>query len=734
VAREASTVLSVRHLRTEFATPGGRLRAVDDVSFDLRQSETLAIVGESGSGKSTVALSLLRLIPPAIAISTGQVEYKGEPIFQLSERRMRSLRGTQISLIPQDPASALNPLMTIGAQIAEMLRLHLRMDKRAARRRTIEILERVGIAGASARYSHYPHEFSGGMQQRVLIAMALSCDPGLVLADEITSGLDVTVQAQVLRLIGSVTQGQALSTILITHDLGVVAEIADTVAVMYAGQIVEKAAVDQLFSSPMMPYTWGLLAAVPRVDASRAVRIAPIEGSPPDLSRDLHGCRFAARCPYRRDICVQQDPPLALAESSAGTPHLVRCWGVHAGAQGGWLRPIIGTEQTAPPTGHGRLSQEAAGVAYWRATVDRRSGSTASSKPRPIHRDPDYLHKAHEPNLVEARDVVVTLESSDKAGVFGTGRSFAAVDRVSLFVQRGETLGLVGESGCGKSTLLRALLRLRPISSGEIRFDGIALTELRGERLRAMRRRMQLIFQDPYSSLDPTMTVGEIVREPLDVHRVGTPDERRQRVGQMLMAVGLSPDLRTRFPHEFSGGQRQRVGIARALILEPDFVVADEPVAALDVSVQAQVINLLQELKATLGATYIVVAHDLALVRHICDRVAVMYLGRIVELADREAIFNTPLHPYTQALLSAIPIPDPRAKRRSDRVILEGEIPSPLARPSGCTFHTRCALYKKLGKPEVCVEVEPDAAEVASGHTAACHFAVQEGRNSALTR
>ena len=520
-------------------------------------------------------------------------------------------------MIFQEPMTSLNPVLTVGRQLTEPVEIHLGMTPAQSRARAIELLTLVGVSDAERRLRQYPHQFSGGMRQRMMIAMALSCNPALVLADEPTTALDVTIQAQILELMKGLSRRLGAAMLMITHNLGVVARYADRVNVMYAGKIVERATARELYANPRHPYTLGLLHSVPRLDEPRRAKLDPIPGQPPDLSRLPGGCSFAPRCPYVIERCRADVPPLDLV----GAEHLSRVLGGERARQGG-----------------SRVSDEL---------------------------------------ILEVRDLVKHFEVG--GGLFGGPPGLVkAVDGVSFAIRRGETLGLVGESGCGKTTTGRCILQLERPTSGQIIFEGVDLTKLGQVELRAVRRRVQVIFQDPYSSLNPRMTVGQIIAEPLGVHGI-VPERRARevRMQSLLERCGLLPAMALRYPHELSGGQRQRVGIARALAMEPSLIVCDEPVSALDVSIQAQIINLLEELQADFGLTYLFVAHDLSVVRHISDRVAVMYLGKIVEITDRKSLYDNPLHPYTQALLSAVPIPDPAVEAGRERTVLGGRCRAP---------------------------------------------------------
>ncbi len=672
-------ILDIRNLYTQFDTREGIVHAVNGVSLSVRENEVLALVGESGSGKSVTMLSVMRLIPsPPGRILRGEVFFEGRDLLKLSKPDMRQIRGQEIAMIFQDPMSSLNPVLSVGRQIIEALVLHLGMDAARARRRAIELLDRVGIPEAHLRVDHYPFQFSGGMRQRVMIAMALSCNPRLLIADEPTTALDVTIQAQIVELVRQLQREFGMAVIWITHDLGLVATLADRVAVMYAGRIVERGPVEDIYARRRHPYTIGLLESIPRLDEAVPVKLQEIRGSPPDLVGELTGCAFAPRCEFADQTCRETDPPLGITDVPALE---TACW--H------WDKTDARSMELPGPTG-----------------IAARSGRGAG---RAAENGADYLVRISD----------LTMHFPIRKGILQRiASTVRAVDGVNLSIGRGETLGLVGESGCGKTTLGRSLIRLYEPTSGRILFDGKDLLKLSAEAMQRLRRRMQLIFQDPYSSMNPGMKVWRIIGEPMQVHGIGDASRIRNRAAALLEKVGLSANHLDRYPHEFSGGQRQRIVIARALALNPDFVICDEPVSSLDVSVQAQIINLLEELQADLGLTYLFIAHDLAVVRHISDRVAVMYLGKIVELADHESIYTQPLHPYTQALLSAVPMPDPVTERSRTGVVLEGDLPSPSAPPPGCRFHTRCPIAEQ-GR---CDLIEPEFREARPGHWVACHL------------
>ena len=675
---DPGVVLQVQDLHVHFVTSRGVVRAVEGISYTVKRGEIVAIVGESGCGKSVSALAIMRLLAkPAGRVVGGSILLEGRNLLTLSDEEMRQVRGRDISMIFQEPMSSLNPVLTIGLQIKEPLLIHLKMSEAEAQERALELLRLVGITDGERRLEQYPHQLSGGMRQRIMIAIGLACNPKLIIADEPTTALDVTIQAQILELMKDLCRRLGIALIIITHNLGVVARYADRVNVMYAARIVEQGTADDVFLRPTHPYTLGLMRSVPRLDLPRGTRLETIEGLPPDLVSPPTGCRFAARCPFRIEICAQ-DPPLY--ETLPG--HLSACH---------------------------RASEIASG-----ALVGERRVSAQAISPDATNR------RAGEPLLVvENLRKHFTVKAAGAGFLSSKTAVIRAVEDVSFSIDAGETLGLVGESGCGKTTVGRVILKLDDATAGTIRFAGADITHQSTRELRDLRRKIQVIFQDPYSSLNPRMTVGEIIGEPLSVYRL-VPGRKAQneRVAELLSQVGLVPYMAERYPHELSGGQRQRVGIARALALEPTFIVCDEPVSALDVSIQGQIINLLEDLQQRLSLTYLFIAHDLAVVRHISDRVAVMYLGHIAELADRDELYANPAHPYTRALLDAAPIPDPLVERARAPRTLTGEIPSPLTPPSGCVFHTRCPIAE-----EVCRREVPQVRELRPGHLVACHKA-----------
>jgi peptide/nickel transport system ATP-binding protein len=669
-----SPLLEVEGLDVTFRTRDGDVQAVRDLTLRLGQGETLGIVGESGSGKSTVALAILGLLAKN-AIVTGSVRSAGRELLGLRERDLARVRGSVIAYVPQDPLSSLNPAFTVGWQVAETLWTRHEMGKDAAQRRAVELLDAVGIPRAAEQARRFPHEFSGGMRQRVVIAIAMANDPDVIIADEPTTALDVTIQAQVLETLRAAREQTGASMILITHDLGVVAGMADRVMVMYAGKAVETGPVDEIFFRSRMPYTLGLLGSLPRLDVDSSARLRPIPGAPPSLIRLPPGCPFVPRCPVAISRCGEEEPGLRVVAPE----HRSACHRSRELAPG---EPLFAAgDQTSPPS---------AGLAV-AANSEPVIGVTELVKHYPITSGRLLRRRVGEAH---------------------------AVCGVSLELRERETLGLVGESGCGKSTTARTILQLLPVTTGSVMFEGQELTALNRRKLRPLRQHVQVVFQDPFASLDPRMPVGEIVAEPLHVHERWDRRTGPDRVAELFRLVGLNPEHRNRYPHEFSGGQRQRVGIARALALEPKVLVLDEPVSALDVSIQADVVNLLEDLQDRLGLSYLFIAHDLSVIRHISDRVAVMYLGKIVETGTRSQVYDTPSHPYTQALLSAVPVPDPEVERRRRRILLTGDVPSAASPPSGCRFRTRCWKAQ-----DICAAEEPALIDRGQGHPAACHFA-----------
>ena len=682
-----AAVLSAAGLSVTFPTDDGDVRAVRGLSFTLGRGETIGVVGESGSGKSTVALAMLGLLPRSARVN-GSVKCQGKELIGLPEKDLAKIRSSTIAYIPQDPLTSLNPAFTVGRQVAETIWTRGHVDKEEAHKKAIELLELVGIPNATRRVDDFPHEFSGGQRQRIVIAIAMANDPDVMIADEPTTALDVTIQAQVLDALRAARDRTGASLMIITHDLGVVAGMADRVMVMYAGKAVEAATADIVFHESKMPYTLGLLGSLPRMDTTAHEPLRPIPGSPPSLINLPDACPFAPRCPAVIPRCLEEEPALNLVEPG----HDAAC--IRATSL-----PNGGVDLFLPTW----TDTESAGVKQETLSVETMDGEG---------------HAKTGATLVSVQDIVKHFPVRAGTFVRRTVAQAHAVCDVSFDLAERETLGLVGESGSGKSTTARVVLQLLPATSGSVKFEGTELIGKSRKEMRPFRREMQVVFQDPFASLDPRMPVGEIVGEPLKVHGRWDHTKGPKRVAELFEMVGLNPEHRNRYPHEFSGGQRQRIGVARALALGPKVLILDEPVSALDVSIQAGVVNLLEELQDRLDLAYLFIAHDLSVVRHISDRVAVMYLGRIVEIGTVEQVYDSPSHPYTQALLSAVPVPDPKIERERRRILLTGEVPNAVMPPSGCRFRTRCWKAQ-----DICATENPELTERGQGHPVACHFA-----------
>ena len=701
-------LLQVRGLAVTFPSENGRVHAVRGVDLDVRRGEVLALVGESGSGKSVTSTAVMGLLDETASVS-GSVRLHGTELLGRSDSYMSQLRGSQIAMVFQDPLSALTPVYTVGQQIIEALKIHRRgIGDKDARKRAVELLDLVGIPNPEVRINAYPHEFSGGMRQRAVIAIAIANDPNLIIADEPTTALDVTIQAQILDVLRTAQKETGAGVIMITHDLGVVAGMADRVAVMYAGRIVEAGDVDDIFYRSRMPYTIGLLGSLPRLDAKKDSALATLEGNPPSLLDLPAGCPFAPRCPMAVEECLAGEPdllPVRDVADDAGPANADDTANAVAGP------PAAGAQYSAC-----RRMKE----------IERENLDYTDIFPVPTLKTPDSLTLPHSERteVVRATDLVKEFPLMKGAVFKRRVGTVHAVDGISFDVREGETLAIVGESGCGKTTTLMEVLGLQAPQQGRIVVLGKDTASMGRADRRAVRRDLQIVFQDPMASLDPRQPIFDIIAEPLRANGWRRADIA-PRVDELMELVGLEPSHANRYPRNFSGGQRQRIGIARALALEPKLLVLDEPVSALDVSIQAGVINLLDELRATLGLSYLFVAHDLSVVRHIADRVAVMYLGRIVEIGDVDAVFDAPAHPYTQALLSAIPIPDPAKERTRSRIILKGDLPSPANPPSGCPFRTRCPKFANdLTDDErlACVEAMPAPSSLGADHGAACYY------------
>lgn len=666
--------LDVRNLQVTFTNETDTVTAVGGVSFGINPGEIVCFVGESGSGKTVTQLALMQLIasPPG-KIAAGEVWLDGVNLmtFAPDSLNMRAVRGGGIGMIFQEPMTSLNPVKTIGTQLMESILLHKRCKTDEARKRAISLLESVGIPDAESRLSNYPHQFSGGMRQRIMVAIAISGDPRIIIADEPTTALDVTMQAQILELLKETVERTGAALVLVTHNLGVVARYAQRIYVMYAGRIVESGTAGEIFAHPAHPYTRGLLAAIPRLDDPRDRRLVPIDGTPLNPRDMPKGCAFRERCRYQCEKCVALEAHPALQDVAGRDGHQAAC-----------IRSLEALEQADADTDAQTVSRQ----------------------------------KVLGKEVLSVNGLSVRFPV--RSGLLQRAKMhLTAVDDVSFSIRKGETLGLVGESGCGKTTVARSVLQLLPRETeGSIIFEGRELSSLKPEQLRRERRRIQMVFQDPYSSLDPRMRVADLVGEPLKIHKlVQSQAAYRKRVNELFELVGLDPSYGNRVAHEFSGGQRQRIGIARALACEPELIVCDEPISALDVSIQAQIINLLEDLQQRIGLTYLFIAHDLSVVKHISDRIAVMYLGQIVELADCEELYRNPLHPYTTALLSAVPIPDPAVELKRESKLLSGEVPGLLRRPKGCCFADRCP-----NAVDECHCRRPALLEASEGHMVAC--------------
>jgi oligopeptide/dipeptide ABC transporter ATP-binding protein len=683
-------LLDIQDLHTEIRLRRATVHAIDGVSLTVNQGECLGIVGESGSGKTMTALSIMRLLPGGGHITDGHIYLDGKDIAALSEDKMDQVRGNQIGMIFQDPLTSLNPTMTIGDQIAESVRLHRGASKAEGLARAVEVLGLVGMPKPAERVGNYPHQLSGGMRQRVMIAMALACEPKLLIADEPTTALDVTIQKQILELIDSLRRRLGMAVILVTHDLGVIAGRADRVAVMYAGRIVETTSTERLFSNPRHPYTEALFEALPEKAAEETAikRLYNIPGQPPDLTAPPPGCKFAPRCRYAQDKCKEIEPSLD------GVSHEFRCF-----------FPVGSPEEVRDSkTPFASVAEDQPVVAE---AGDGSRAAAAGSALTPL------LQVDH---LVKNFTVTAGAVMQRKIG------AVSAVADVSFSVPAGSTFGLVGESGCGKTTIGRLIVGLEKPSAGSIVLNGKNLAKMSTRERRRNSRMVQLMFQDSYASMDPRMRVNTILREPMVIQRDGSRAQQQKRISAILDEVGLPAQAAERYPHEFSGGQRQRLGLARALILRPSMIVADEPVSALDVSIQAQILNLMRDLQREHGLTYLFISHDLSVVRYMASVIGVMYLGKLVEVGPAPDVYFRPVHPYTKGLIDTVPVADPSLERAKENQGVQGELPSAVAPPSGCRFRTRCPFAQEL-----CAAEEPPLRPfTAFGHMAACHFPLRE--------
>ena len=682
-------ILRVENLQIGYYTRYGTLPAIRNVSFDVMPGEIVGIVGESGCGKSTVAASVLRLLPPNGFITGGHIWFTGKDLSTATEEQMRELRGLESAMIFQDPMTSLNPVFTIESQMVDALAAHNKqLGFNEKRQRVIQMLDRVGIPDAVERISSYPHEFSGGMRQRVMIAIALLANPSFLVADEPTSALDVTLEAQIIDLIRGLREEFGTGILYISHDLGIMAQLCDRIIIMYAGNIVESGDVYDIFDSPKHPYTLALLNSHPSRKSSRA-RLATIPGQVPSLRELPQGCKFAPRCQMVKPVCHTTEPLLIPASAQNVLCHIydpqyAQHWTgsltdklAHGLALENIPQPVTMTHQASSSIAEERLTLAIRGL------------------------------QVHFPDRI---GLVSQLFGQKRGGV-------RAVDGLDIEIWRGETLGLVGESGSGKTTLGRTILRLEDSTAGQTILFDEDISRLSDEKVRPMRARMQMIFQDPLSSLSPRMKVSSILLEPFRIHNI--PVDPKTKILELLKTVGLSAEQADKYPHELSGGQARRVGIARALALHPDFLVADEPTAGLDVSVAASILNLLKDLREQFNLTYLIITHNLNVISFIADRVGVMYLGKLVEIGATRDIFDHPQHPYTEALISAISVPDPRLREfQNQRIILKGEIPSPRNPPLGCPFHPRCRYAQERCSHETPL-LKPTDGE---GHKVACLF------------
>ncbi|WP_448748998.1 ABC transporter ATP-binding protein [Actinomyces sp.] len=676
-----SPLLNIQDLHTDIEIRSGVVHALSGVDLYVNPGETLGIVGESGSGKTMTALSLMGLLPQGGRVSSGSIFLDGQDLTKMPLHAKRKLRGTKVGMIFQDPLTSLNPTMKIGLQVCEPLRVHKKMSKKAALERAVEILKRVGMPRPEIVINNYPHQLSGGMRQRVMIAMALVCEPRILIADEPTTALDVTTQMQILDLIDELRDEYQMGVILITHDLGVVAGHTDRVAVMYAGRIVETAPTKTLFTEPKHRYTSSLMAALPERALAAGTKLFSIPGAPPSLTNLPVGCRFASRCLWAGAECVDRYPDL----SGEGF-HTYSCF-----------HPVQeGDESPA------ELQAKLEGS----APVDE---AVAEPGAPVVYGEVDDTVEV----LLDVKEASREYASSGSGFLKRDKGVVSAVDRVSITLKKGETYGLVGESGCGKSTMGRLIAGLEPPSGGAIELGGRDLATLKGRDAVRIHRDVQMMFQDSYAAMDPRMRIDQILAEPMSIQKTGNTRQIAERIMEIIEQVGLTEEILDRYPHEFSGGQLQRIGFARSLTLAPDLIVADEPVSALDVSVQAQVLNLMKDLQAELGLSYLFISHDLAVVQYMADRIGVMYLGRIVEEGPAKEVVENPKHPYTKALIDSIPVPDPEFSHDDQAIKLTGEPPSAVNPPKGCRFRPRCPFAGEECKMQPLLTEET--------HRVACH-------------
>ncbi|NUQ38689.1 MAG: ABC transporter ATP-binding protein [Caldilineales bacterium] len=680
VERKAPPVLKLDDVAVAYKVRGGEIEAVQNVSFDIHRGESHGIVGESGCGKSTVSWAILNFLGANGYVKRGRILFQGQDLVSKKGEELRKLRGDQIAMVYQDPMQALNPSMRLGDQLKEALTVHRGLGAKEAERRCIDMLERVYMPDAANVMRRYPHQISGGQQQRVVIAMALLNNPALLIMDEPTTALDVTVEAAVLDLIADLRRDFDTAIMYITHNLGVVARVCTKIGVMYAGEMVERGTIAAVYERPQHPYTQGLLRCVPKLGADKASSLLyPIRGRVPPPNSRPAGCVFGPRCDYRRERCIQERPALRTLANGVQ----VRCHFAEEIDPAAW-QP---SEEIELPT----------------------------VKKREEERAP----------ILEVKNLTkyYPVSGSSLKDVLGLGekRQVRAVENVSFAVPKGATLGIVGESGCGKSTLIKTIIGLENSTAGKAEFLGFDITGDITTRDAKLIQELQMVFQNPDSTMNPSYTIGQQIARPMLRFGVASKAQVRQEVVKLLQAMRLGENYYDRLPRQLSGGEKQRVGIARALASRPDLVLCDEPVSALDVSVQAAILNLLLQVQSDLDTTLIFIAHDLSVVRFFSDSVAVMYLGQIMEIGPADAIYAPPYHPYTEALLSAVPIPDPKAQQKQIR--LEGSVPSALNPPSGCRFHTRCP--RRPFAPEggqVCETTAPPWQEVATGHRILCHI------------
>jgi oligopeptide/dipeptide ABC transporter ATP-binding protein len=671
-----TALLDICGLNVDFRTPRGRVHALRDVSFKVPRGKIVGVVGESGSGKSTVIWTITRLLAANGVVEGGEILFDGEDVLKFPEPQMMGFRGEQVSIVFQDPMTSQSPVLSYGQQMTDIL-YRRRTPDAEKRRQAVGMMRRVGIPDPESRIGQYPHQFSGGMRQRAGIAMALLMDPMLLIADEPTTALDVTMEAQIIHLIRELQSDFEATIMLVSHNLGLIAELCDEVVVMYAGEVVEQGDVREIFYRAAHPYTQALLECDPARETTRSRFLPVIPGDIPDLHIQPQGCVFASRCPRAMAICAERQP----MSHPVSDNHSARC---HL------LDETVADGPTTGPAANG-------------------------SAPRPEATAVDGHAKRAGP-LLEVTDLRVRFRvmGALKAKVKGVADPFVdAVLNASLALDAGETLGLVGESGSGKTTLGRAILGLVEAQSGSASFEGTDVLGLTQRAFKPLRRDMAMMFQDPIGSLSPRQTVKALITEPFEIHGIGgrNLDEEAARLCEM---VRLPQNFLSRYPHELSGGQARRVGVARALALNPKLIIADEPTAGLDVSVQGEILNLMAELQRTHRLGYLIISHNLPVVHHISDKLAIMYLGRLVERGDCAAIFDRPAHPYTEALVRGVPQPDP--DKRRTLLSIEGEVPSLTSRPPGCEFHTRCKYATERCRAEA-----PGEAVLSDGRTVTCH-------------